>query len=94
MGPRAGPARKLDLPANTIGLGSASEKDDRLFLSVTGYLTPTTYWLADAGSLKLEQVKASPARFDASTHVVEQFEATSPTVKDPLLRRAAQGREI
>jgi prolyl oligopeptidase len=68
----------LDLPANSsIGLGSASEKDNRLFVSVTGYLTPSTYWLADAGSLKLEQVKASPARFDASTHVVEQFEATS-----------------
>jgi prolyl oligopeptidase len=68
----------LDLPANSaIDLGSASEKDDRLFVSVTGYLTPTTYWLADAATLTLEQVKASPARFDASTHVVEQFEATS-----------------
>ncbi|EJL33355.1 serine protease, S9A family peptidase [Caulobacter sp. AP07] len=70
--------QKFDLPANsTISLGSTSEKDERLFVSVTGYLAPTTYWLADAGSLKLEQVKASPARFDASTHVVEQFEATS-----------------
>lgn len=69
---------KLDLPANSsIGLGSASEKDDRIFLTVTGYLTPTTYWLADAATLKLEQVKASPARFDAGAHVVEQFEATS-----------------
>jgi len=68
----------LALPANsTIGLGSASQKDDRLFVTVTGYLTPSTYWLADAATLKLEQVKASPARFDASTHVVEQFEATS-----------------
>jgi prolyl oligopeptidase len=71
-------SQKLALPTNsTIGLGSASQKDDRLFVSVTGYLTPSTYWLADAASLKLEQVKASPARFDASTHVVEQFEATS-----------------
>ena len=70
--------QRFDLPANsTISLGSTSEKDERLFVSVTGYLAPTTYWLADAGSLKLEQVKASPARFDASTHVVEQFEATS-----------------
>jgi prolyl oligopeptidase len=89
-------AQALDLPANSaIGLGSTAEKDERLFLTVTGYLTPTTYWLADAGSLKLEQVKASPARFDASTHVVEQFEAASSDgVKDPLLRRAAQGREV
>ncbi|PTT86413.1 S9 family peptidase, partial [Pseudomonas sp. HMWF010] len=68
----------LALPANSsIGLGSTSEKDERLFVTVTGYLTPSTFWLADAGTLKLEQVKASPARFDASTHVVEQFEATS-----------------
>ena len=77
-GPGGWTHRKLALPANsTIGLGSASQKDDRLFVTVTGYLTPSTYWLADAASLKLEQVKASPARFDASTHVVEQFEATS-----------------
>jgi len=71
-------SQDLALPANSsIGLGSTSEKDERLFVTVTGYLTPSTFWLADAGSLKLEQVKASPARFDASTHVVEQFEATS-----------------
>jgi prolyl oligopeptidase len=77
-GPQGWTSQKLALPTNsTIGLGSASQKDDRLFVSVTGYLTPSTYWLADAASLKLEQVKASPARFDASTHVVEQFEAAS-----------------
>ncbi|KQY35322.1 prolyl oligopeptidase [Caulobacter sp. Root487D2Y] len=77
-GPGGWTSQKLALPTNsTIGLGSASQKDDRLFLSVTGYLTPSTYWLADAASLQLEQVKASPARFDASAHVVEQFEATS-----------------
>ncbi len=70
--------KKLDLPANaTISLGSASDKDDRLFVSVTGYLTPSTYWLVDAATGKLDQVKAAPAKFDASTHVVEQFEATS-----------------
>jgi prolyl oligopeptidase len=77
-GPSGWTVQALDLPANSsIGLGSSDDKGERLFVTVTGYLTPTTYWLADAGSLKLEQVKASPARFDASTHVVEQFEATS-----------------
>ncbi|MDR6626580.1 prolyl oligopeptidase [Caulobacter segnis] len=71
-------SRKLDLPANSsIGLGSASDKDDRIFITVTGFLTPTTYWLADAATGALERVKASPARFDAAAHVVEQFEATS-----------------
>jgi len=68
----------LNLPANaSIGLGSASDTDDRLFVTVTDYLTPTTFWLADAASGKVETIKASPARFDASTHVVEQFFATS-----------------
>ena len=75
----------LALPANSsIGLGSSAETDERLFVTVTGYLAPTTFWLADAGTLGLEQVKASPARFDASTHVVEQFEvASSDGVKIP-----------
>ena len=77
-GPNGWTSQTLDLPANSaIGLGSTAEKDEHLFVTVTGYLAPTTYWLADAGTLKLEQVKASPARFDAGAHVVEQFEATS-----------------
>ncbi len=71
-------SKALDLPGNaTIGLGSASDTDDRLFVSVTNYLTPTTYWLADAASGKVETIKASPARFNADGHVVEQFFATS-----------------
>jgi len=77
-GPKGWSAQTLALPANSsIGLGSSAETDERLFVTVTGYLAPSTYWLADAETLKLEQVKASPARFDASNHVVEQFEATS-----------------
>lgn len=77
-GPKGWTAQTLGLPANSsIGLGSSDDKNDRIFITVTGYLAPTTYWLADAATLKIEQVKASPARFDASTHVVEQFEATS-----------------
>jgi prolyl oligopeptidase len=84
-GPKGWSHQTLALPANsTLAIGSTSEKDERLFVAVTGYLTPSTYWLADAGTLKLEQVKASPARFDASTHVVEQFEvASSDGVKIP-----------
>ena len=70
--------RALDLPQNaTIGLGSASDMDDKVFLNVTNYLTPTTLYLADAATGKVEKLKTSPARFNASTHVVEQFEATS-----------------
>ena len=70
--------RRLDLPANvTIGVGSASERDDRVFFSVAGYLTPSTLWLADAASGQVEMIKSLPPKFDASTHVVEQFWAAS-----------------
>jgi prolyl oligopeptidase len=69
---------RLPLPADSsVGIVSASDRDDRLLVSVTGYLAPTTLWAADSGTLKAESIKALPARFDASNHVVEQFEATS-----------------
>ena len=77
-GPTTWTGRKLDLPANiTVGVGSASERDDRVFFNVAGYLTPSTLWLADAASGKVERIKSLPPKFDASTHVVEQFWATS-----------------
>lgn len=70
--------RRLDLPRNaTVGLGSASDENDRVFLSVTNYLTPTTLYLADAATGRVEKAKTSPERFNAANHVVEQFQATS-----------------
>ena len=45
--------------------------------SVTDYLTPNSQWFYDGASGALEAIKTTPARFDASNHVVEQFEATS-----------------
>jgi prolyl oligopeptidase len=70
--------KTLDLPANaSVSLGSASDISDRFFVSVASYLTPTTLWLADAGSEKVEQIKALPPKFDASKDEVEQFEAVS-----------------
>ena len=69
---------RLALPENmTIDLGSSSESDNRLFLNVTGYLTPSSLWLADASTGQAEAVKTLPAKFDASGMVVEQFEARS-----------------
>jgi len=70
--------RRMDLPKNaSINLGSASGSSDRLFVSVQGFLQPTSLWLADAEKGTAKQVKALPARFDASTQTVEQFWATS-----------------
>ncbi|WP_298158669.1 prolyl oligopeptidase family serine peptidase [Brevundimonas sp.] len=69
---------RLDLPANsTVGLGSASEQDDRIFVSVAGYLSPSTLSLVDAATGQMAQVKSIPAKFDASGMTVEQFEARS-----------------
>lgn len=68
----------LDLPRNvTVSLGSTSQTDDRIFVNVAGYLTPSTFYLADAASGATEAVKAMPAKFDASGMTVEQFEAVS-----------------
>jgi len=69
---------RLDLPQNvTVGVGSASERDDQVFVSVAGYLNPSSLYLADAASGEAEVVKSLPAKFDATGMVVEQFEATS-----------------
>jgi len=69
---------RLDLPQNvSVGLGSTSSKDDRLFVSVTGYLTPSTLYLADAATGALTPAKSMPAKFDATGMSVEQFQATS-----------------
>ncbi|WP_312687507.1 prolyl oligopeptidase family serine peptidase, partial [Brevundimonas nasdae] len=68
----------LDLPQNvSVGVGSASEKDDRVFVSVTGYLNPSSLWLADAATGAVEQVKSMPAKFDATGMTVDQHEARS-----------------
>ena len=70
--------RRLDLPGNvSVSIGSASESDDRVFLTVAGYLTPSSLVLADAASGATEQVKSLPAKFDATGMTVDQFEARS-----------------
>ncbi|MEQ7155017.1 prolyl oligopeptidase family serine peptidase [Brevundimonas aurifodinae] len=69
---------RLDLPENvTVGVGSASEQDDRVFVSAAGYLTPSTLYLADAATGDLAQVKSLPPKFDAEGLEVQQFEARS-----------------
>ncbi len=69
---------RLELPANsTVGLGSASEQDDRIFVSVAGYLSPSTLSLVDAATGQRTEVKSIPAKFDATGMTVEQHEARS-----------------
>jgi prolyl oligopeptidase len=78
-GPRGTWTRSsLQLPDNsTIGLVDASSTDNKAFVSVTSFLTPPSLWLADAATGQARQIKAQPAKFDASNLVAEQFEAVS-----------------
>jgi prolyl oligopeptidase len=69
---------KLDLPDNAaLGIVDTDSHSDKAFISVTGFLTPSTVSLLDTHTDALSVVKALPAKFDASKDQVEQFEATS-----------------
>jgi prolyl oligopeptidase len=68
----------LNLPDNaSVGIVDASNDDDKAFISVTSFLTPPSLWLADAAAGTAHQIKAQPAKFDASNLVAEQREAVS-----------------
>jgi prolyl oligopeptidase len=70
--------KNLPVPENaSVHIIATSDRDDSAFLDVTGYLLPNTLYLADLAAGTAEPVKSSPARFDASKAVVEQFDATS-----------------
>jgi len=76
-------SQPLHIGATAIGTTSvgAVDKDesDLLWVTTTGYLTPTTLLLADASAPEAapQELKAMPAFFDASRDVVEQHFATS-----------------
>lgn len=71
-------ATDIAVPANSaVGLGDSSKSRGEVFVSTQGFLTPPTLSLADVPAATLSELRAAPAKFDASTHVVEQFEATS-----------------
>jgi prolyl oligopeptidase len=69
---------RLDLPQNVaVGVGSTSDRDDRVFVSVAGYLNPSSLYLADAATGSADLTKSLPAKFDATSMRVDQFEARS-----------------
>ncbi|MEN2793514.1 prolyl oligopeptidase family serine peptidase [Sphingomonas oligophenolica] len=71
-------ATRLNLPDNlAIDLGAADTRSDRAFITASGFLTPSTLYLADGATGSLEVVKTLPPKFDASQDVVEQLEARS-----------------
>ena len=72
-------AKPIALPDNaTIQVASATDRSDDAYLSVTGFLMPSSLWTLDAATAAKPQViKTLPPKFDASDLVVEQFEAAS-----------------
>ncbi|WP_370237174.1 prolyl oligopeptidase family protein [Brevundimonas sp.] len=60
-----------------VGLGDASKRSGRVFVSSQGFLTPPSLSLFQARSDDLRPLRSAPPKFDASTHRVEQYEATS-----------------
>ncbi|WP_428394938.1 prolyl oligopeptidase family serine peptidase [Lichenicoccus sp.] len=71
-------AKRLTLPENvSVEVAATSPHDDRAFFGVTGFLDPSTLWLAETRTGATARIKALPAQFDARPYVVEQFEARS-----------------
>jgi prolyl oligopeptidase len=70
--------RALALPDNaSIDVLDADARSERAFLSVAGFLMPSSLWLTDLDSEELVEVKTLPPKFDAAPFVVEQWQATS-----------------
>jgi len=72
------PETAVEVPENVaVGLGDTSRGSGRLFWSQQGFLTPPSLALIDVATAATQPIKSAPDLFDASTHVVEQFEARS-----------------
>ena len=70
---------QLTLPDNaSVGIVDGSLHSDEAFLSVAGFLQPSSLWRVDASGAEVpEKIKTLPSKFDASRDVVEQFQAIS-----------------
>jgi prolyl oligopeptidase len=71
--------KALELPKNvSVALGATDSVSNRAFVTVSGFLTPSTLEFVDLDTAQAPTaIKTLPAKFDASKHVVEQREATS-----------------
>ena len=61
----------------SIGTSSIDADRDDFFVTYNSYLSPTTLYHVDAGSLAKKVVQQEPARFDAKPYTAEQMFATS-----------------
>jgi prolyl oligopeptidase len=71
-------AKRLPMPDNAATyLVTTDRTSDQAYLNATSFLLPSTIYTADAAAGTTQSLKVSPARFDASGLVSEQFEAVS-----------------
>ncbi|MEO7410909.1 MAG: prolyl oligopeptidase family serine peptidase, partial [Sphingomicrobium sp.] len=79
LGPGGSWARSsLTVPDNsTVLIADTSHTDDRALFGVTGFLTPPSQYLVDAGKGSMAKIRQQAPKFDASGLVSEQYEATS-----------------
>ena len=72
-------SREIPVPANSSVGAAPFDRDtgDDYWLTVTGFLEPTTLYLDHANGGVREKLKALPAFFDANGLTVTQYEATS-----------------
>jgi len=71
-------SKRLPLPDNlSVGFAAAADKSNLAFVSASGFLTPSTLYLADTDAATVTPAKALAPKFDASRDVVEQKQATS-----------------
>jgi len=70
--------KRLSLPSDSqLVVRAAQKSGSLLFITSESFLAPTKLWWADVASAKDALVKALPAKFKGSTHVVEQHWAAS-----------------
>jgi prolyl oligopeptidase len=79
---KTGPAtwRRTDVQVadnSAVSLGDSSRASGRQFVSTQGFLTPPSLGLLDVAAGAQTPLRSAPPKFDASTHRVEQYEATS-----------------
>ncbi|MGD8321675.1 MAG: prolyl oligopeptidase family serine peptidase [Gemmatimonadota bacterium] len=70
--------QRLSLPDNlSTNVMSGNDRGSEAFVGASGFLTPSSVWLADAQKGQVTRLKSLPAQFDAAMDTVQQLEATS-----------------
>jgi prolyl oligopeptidase len=71
--------REVEAPGiGSLDVSAVDEfESDDYFLNVTDFLTPSSFYLAHAGSDRRELLKSMPGFFDAGPYAVHQYEAAS-----------------